>query len=240
VIDFVSRAQQKGLPPLPFHLGDHRLRDEPSYEDEFEPLDCANAEHERYAAEHGLTVAELTLWGVRWNPATGAFVHFMRDESGHLRAAVERLGPAAASRNVYADYRWWHWHTGSRPGACFYGEHRLDASVRKAIVVEGFCDTIALHTRGYRNVLGLIGTQFTPPLARFLEERCDFVVWLPDGDDFGWNSVTKFYDTVHPVGEAQAALGPWGRDPDQLSSSELEHLLGPPPFGVMLENGGRR
>ena len=86
-----------------------------------------------------------------------------------------------------------------------------------AIIVEGYMDVIAAHQAGITNVVGTLGTAFTPNHLRILQRLCKVVVLTFDSDTAGINAALRTLDVfIGSTVEAKVLLLPEGEDPDSF------------------------
>lgn len=62
---------------------------------------------------------------------------------------------------------------------------------KKAIIVEGYIDTLANHQYGFRNTAGLCGTSFTKNQARLIKKYTQNIILCYDNDESGVNAALK-------------------------------------------------
>lgn len=97
---------------------------------------------------------------------------------------------------------------------------------KRAIVVEGYVDTIACHQAGVTNAVATLGTSLTVEHARMLERVCESVVLVFDGDEAGARAADRAVEVffAFPIDVKIAVLsGPAGngaKDPDDLLKQE--------------------
>jgi DNA primase len=101
----------------------------------------------------------------------------------------------------------------------------------RAILVEGNFDVVSLHARGVENVVGSLGTAFTPEQARLLRRHAVDVTLFFDGDAAGRKAARAAEAPCDEVGlEAKVAILPEKTDPDEFVRTKgpeaLRHLLG--------------
>ena len=117
-----------------------------------------------------------------------------------------------------------------------YGFPQAQDSIRKerrAILVEGYTDVLALAEAGIRGALASLGTAFTPDHATFLARSCDEVLVLFDGDEAGQNAARASCGALLGAGlKVRVIFLPAGEDPDSLIRRE-----GPDRFRERLESG---
>jgi DNA primase len=93
------------------------------------------------------------------------------------------------------------------------------------IVVEGFFDCMKVFQAGLSNVVGLMGSSMSDAQEKFL---CQFmrVIVLLDGDDAGRAGAQAIALRLLHRTFVKVVDLPDGKQPDQLSSDELKHILG--------------
>ena len=107
-----------------------------------------------------------------------------------------------------------------RKGNVLFGLHQaLDAirQRRRAIVVEGYFDVIALHRAGLPEAVAPCGTALTAAHARLLRRYAPEAVLLFDGDEAGQRAARRSLPQLLAEGlRVRAAFLPAGEDPDTL------------------------
>jgi DNA primase len=92
---------------------------------------------------------------------------------------------------------------------------------KRAVVVEGYFDQIALDRAGLGGAVASCGTALTPDHVRDLRRRTREVVLLFDGDEAGYRALEKALQLLLPDGlRVRAALLPAGDDPDSFAARE--------------------
>jgi len=103
-------------------------------------------------------------------------------------------------------------------GRLLYGIHEASESIRaekKAIVVEGYMDQVALVEAGISNVVATLGTALTFAHARLLRQYADEVIVLFDGDTAGLKASRRSIRPLLSEGvKAFVGILPEGVDPD--------------------------
>lgn len=99
---------------------------------------------------------------------------------------------------------------------------------RKAILVEGYLDLLALAQAGFPNSVATCGTAFTEEQARALQRGCRTVYVLFDGDRAGRKAAVKSAGLALAAGlEPRVALLPDGEDPASfLEAQDAASLSG--------------
>lgn len=119
-----------------------------------------------------------------------------------------------------------------------YGIDRAKNAIvaaRKAVVVEGYTDVIALHEAGIGNVVATLGTALTTEHTKLLGRFTQSVVYLFDGDEAGRRAALRAADLVDWKSvaapgslhvEMSVALMPGGKDPaDWVAEHGAESML---------------
>jgi len=94
----------------------------------------------------------------------------------------------------------------------------LDAvkAEKKAFVVEGYMDLIALHKAGIHHSAASLGTAFTPQQGRLLQRLAEEVVFAYDSDAAGQNATLRGLQIIREQGLRVRILNlPDGKDPDE-------------------------
>jgi DNA primase len=94
-----------------------------------------------------------------------------------------------------------------------------------AIVVEGFFDCLRVHQAGYRNVVALMGSSLSEAQENLLLERFRELILLLDGDEAGRRASQQLAARLWRKISLGIVQVPSGRQPDQLSSEEIERIL---------------
>lgn len=103
---------------------------------------------------------------------------------------------------------------------------------RRAILVEGYTDLIAMHRAGFKHAIAGLGTALTPDQANLIKRFAPQVVMLYDADTAGDMAAFRGADILIGQGlEVMVALMPAGEDPDTLIQDG-----GPEAIEKVLEN----
>ena len=107
-----------------------------------------------------------------------------------------------------------------------YNLHRAIATgERGLIVVEGFFDCIKVHQAGYPFVVALMGCSMSEEQERLLLAAADMVLIMLDGDEAGRQGTDEILRRLSRRMWVKSVNVPDGRQPDQMSSEELQTLL---------------
>lgn len=142
----------------------------------------------------------------------------IHDERGYLVGYAGRSMDAHEPRYLFPP--------GFGKSQVVFNLHRaLEPAVRQGncvIVVEGFFDCLKVHQAGYGNVVALMGVSASSRQSELLQTRFRNLVVMLDGDEAGRQG-SRALAQRWPA--AQVAVVPAGRQPDQLSNSEIRQVL---------------
>lgn len=123
-------------------------------------------------------------------------------------------------------------------GQVLFGLFQAKDDLRRgeeAILVEGYLDLLRVFGAGFRNVVAVSGTAFTPQQAALLRRYVTRVRLVFDGDDAGLNAAWKAAGLCLAADlEPRLAILPGQHDPDSLIRDE-----GPDAFRRALETADR-
>jgi DNA primase len=102
------------------------------------------------------------------------------------------------------------------------------AKARRAIVVEGYTDVLALHQAGVEEAVAIMGTAITPEQISMLAGLTDSVVLALDADRAGADAMIRAQKVAGGRGlELRVAAMPEGEDPaDMLQDGSVERFMG--------------
>jgi DNA primase len=102
------------------------------------------------------------------------------------------------------------------------------AKARRAIVVEGYTDVLALHQAGVEEAVAIMGTAITPEQVSMLAGLTDLVVLALDADRAGADAMIRAQKVAGGRGlELRVAAMPEGEDPaDMLQEGSADRFLG--------------
>lgn len=104
--------------------------------------------------------------------------------------------------------------------------HRvLETKSREVILVEGFFDTMKVHQAGFPFVVSLMGSVLSEHQERLLVENFDSVILLLDGDEAGRSATSEIALRLVRKVFVRVIEMPEGKQPDELSSVELQKFL---------------
>jgi DNA primase len=102
------------------------------------------------------------------------------------------------------------------------------AKARRAIVVEGYTDVLALHQSGVEEAVAIMGTAITPEQISMLAGLTDLVVLALDADRAGADAMIRAQKVAGGRGlELRVAAMPEGEDPaDMLQDGSADRFMG--------------
>jgi DNA primase len=102
------------------------------------------------------------------------------------------------------------------------------AKARRAIVVEGYTDVLALHQAGVEETVAIMGTAITPEQVSMLAGLTDLVVLALDADRAGADAMIRAQKVAGGRGlELRVAAMPEGEDPaDMLQDGSVDRFMG--------------
>jgi DNA primase len=101
------------------------------------------------------------------------------------------------------------------------------AKARRAIVVEGYTDVLALHEAGVEEAVAIMGTAITPEQVSMLAGLTDLVVLALDADRAGADAMIRAQKVAGGRGlELRVAAMPEGEDPaDMLQEGSVDRFM---------------
>ncbi|MBP2626345.1 MAG: primase [Firmicutes bacterium] len=95
--------------------------------------------------------------------------------------------------------------------------HKFIKECGQAIVVEGYMDVITAHAFGIKNVVGSLGTAFSPEQAKMLLRNAEEILFAYDSDAAGQNATLRALSILRNMGaNIRVILIPDGKDPDEF------------------------
>jgi DNA primase len=178
-----------------------------------------------YLAQRGISPATARLFGVGMYGGSGFLagrcVIPIRDEKSQL--------VAYAGRAVGGEEPKYRFPAGFRKSQVLFNLDRAIATGgRNVIVVEGFFDALKVHQAGHPAVVGLMGTSFSQRQSELLLSHFARVTVMLDGDETGWRAGEVIAQLLKPKVPVVKVELPNRVQPDQLSSAEIDALVGPP------------
>lgn len=177
-----------------------------------------------YLAQRGISPATARLFGVGMYGGNGFLagrcVIPIRDEKSRLVAYVGR-----AVNGEEPKYRF---PPGFRKSQVLFNLDRAIATgSRNVIVVEGFFDALKVHQAGHP-VVALMGASFSQRQSELLLSHFASATLMLDGDETGRRAtefIVQLLIAKLPIHQVEL---PTHIQPDQLSSAEINLLVGPP------------
>jgi DNA primase len=109
-----------------------------------------------------------------------------------------------------------------------FGLKQLRIPNATVFVVEGYFDVLTLHQAGFKNTIGLLGTELSPEQMRALENLARNAILIFDGDPGGQAALLRCLKVPRHNLIVKAVIPPEG-DPDEIvregRTAELEALI---------------
>jgi len=111
--------------------------------------------------------------------------------------------------------------------ACLYGIDMAAPSIRKldkAIIVEGYMDTLIAHQFGVTNVVAAMGTAVTEKQMTIMKRYTKNAVFALDADSAGEEAMAKSAAMENVLGaEIKVMRMPPGKDPDEVIKEDINN-----------------
>ena len=193
-----------------------------------------------YLEQRGISRETATLFGVGYYAGQGflqgRIVFPIHNAEGELLAYAGRSLDGSEPRYLFP--------AGFRKSAVIFNLHRAigttASAAGRAVVVEGFFDCLKVHQAGHRNVVSLMGASLSEVQTELLEQHFRELVLMLDGDAAGRRASQVIAAHLRVRLPLRIARVPPGRQPDQLSSAEIQRILGEAPLHPLLNNVGVR
>jgi DNA primase len=193
-----------------------------------------------YMFQRGFEPETLLDWQIGYDPGGERFTIPVRDEDGRLVGFKGRAWDPGRKPKYLA--------LGDKPGRgtrfgfptfekslVVFGLHAAHSERGRLIVVEGELNCIAMHQKGWRNVVAIAGSSLSDTQARLIRAHCDEAVIFFDTDAAGRAAAWGWRDDkgrYHPG--AVDAFEPHMRtlvvpdhegDPAEMEKAEIEARL---------------
>ena len=178
-----------------------------------------------YLAQRGISPAIARLFGVGMYGGNGFLagrcVIPIRDEKSQL--------VAYAGRAVNGEEPKYRFPAGFRKSQVLFNLDRaMQTGSRNVIVVEGFFDALKVHQAGHPAVVALMGSSFSQRQSELLLSHFASITLMLDGDETGRRAVEVIAQVLKPKMSVHKVELPKCVQPDQLSSAEINFLVGSP------------
>jgi DNA primase len=178
-----------------------------------------------YLERRGVHPATAARFGVGYYAGSGflrgRIVFPIHDSEGHLVAYAGRSIDGSEPRYLFPP--------GFRKSQVIFNLHRAFAGAgggpTGCAVVEGFFDCLRVHQTGYGKVIALMGVSLSEVQERLLVARFRELVLMLDGDEAGRRATQQLAARLWGKVSLSIVEVPSGRQPDQLSSEEIERIL---------------
>jgi 5S rRNA maturation endonuclease (ribonuclease M5) len=178
----------------------------------------------RYLTQRGISPATARWFGVGMYHGAGFLagrcVIPIRDEEGRL--------VAYAGRAVNGEEPKYRFPAGFRKSQVLFNLDRAILSDgHNVIVVEGFFDALKVYQAGHPAVVALMGSSFSQRQSELLLSHFASVTLMLDGDQPGRRAAEVMAKLLRPKMRVNKVELPSRVQPDQLSSAEINVLVGP-------------
>jgi hypothetical protein len=178
-----------------------------------------------YLAQRGIYPATARLFGVGLYHGNGFLagrcVIPIRDEKSQV--------VAYAGRAVNREEPKYRFPAGFRKSQVLFNLDRaMQTGDNHVIVVEGFFDALKVHQAGFPAVVALMGASFSQRQSELLVSHFASVTLMLDGDEPGRRAAAVIVQLLIATLPIHKVVLPNHIQPDQLSSAEINDLVGPP------------
>jgi DNA primase len=178
-----------------------------------------------YLTQRGISPATAQWFGVGMYHGAGFLagrcVIPIRDQQGRLVAYAGRAVNGQAPKYRFpAGFR--------KSQVLFNLDRAIETDGPNVIVVEGFFDALKVYQAGHPAVVALMGTSFSQRQSELLLSHFISVTLMLDGDQPGRRAAAVIAKLLTPKVRVHQVDLPNHVQPDQLSSAEINVLVGPP------------
>jgi 5S rRNA maturation endonuclease (ribonuclease M5) len=175
-----------------------------------------------YLTQRGISQATAQMFGVGMYHGNGFLagrcVIPIRDEKRQL--------VAYAGRAVNGEEPKYRFPAGFRKSQMLFNLDRAMLTGRNVIVVEGFFDALKVHQAGHP-VVALMGASFSQHQSELLLSHFASITLMLDGDEPGRRAAEFIAQLLKPRVPVNKVELPDHIQPDQLSSAEINVIVGP-------------
>src|SRR5919106_1597599 len=144
------------------------------------------------------------------------------------RATTVGFGGRATDSSSHPKYINSHDSAAFNKRKVLFGLKQLRIPDDAVFVVEGYFDVLTLHQAGFKNTVGLLGTELSHEQMRILENLAHNVILIFDGDPGGQAALLRCLRVPHQNSTLKAAILPES-DPDEIvregRTTEFEALI---------------
>lgn len=131
---------------------------------------------------------------------------------------------AYAGRSLNGEEPKYRLPAGFHKSGVLYNLHNIGEQVDCVCVVEGFFDTLNVSQSGFPNVVALMGRTLSEEQSKLLARFPKLILML-DGDEPGREAQEKLTLALSTTHYIHSAIVPEGKQPDNLTSDEIQNLL---------------
>lgn len=188
-------------------------------------LKGVESSHE-YLAKRGIARETASFFGVGLFPGRGSM-------AGRVVIPIHNAAGqlvAYAGRSVDGSEPRYKMPGGFHKSLELFNIHRAlapsESMAHTVIVVEGFFDCMKVRQAGYPRVVALMGSTMSEPQERILAREFAYVILMLDGDEPGREAATEIAARLVRRTFVKVINLTDGTQPDQLSSEQLQSILG--------------
>lgn len=181
-----------------------------------------------YFAERGILPGTVNYYGLGFSTRgimKSRIAIPIHNEDGDLVAYSGRwVGPEESIPDGDGKYKL---PPNFQKSAVLFNLHRITADAQSLIIVEGFFSVFWLRQCGYPNAVALMGCTLSDAQKALLTERFQrrWIFLFLDGDEAGREATNKIAEELSSDLWVKSIECPNGKQPDQLSPSEIQSLL---------------
>ncbi len=177
--------------------------------------------NQEYIVQRGITSATAQQFGIGFYSGNGYFsgrvVVPIHDDSGQLVAYTGRAVDGSLPKYKLP--------RGFPKSAVIFNLHRVEQCYSSVIIVEGFFDCMIVWQAEFTNVVGLMGSFLSDRQQKLLLDRFRTAIPMLDADSAGKAATARILQSLAPHMFVRVVNLPQGKQPDQLSSEEIQNHL---------------
>lgn len=200
-------------------------------------------EYKKYMYDRGFTMKILQSWDIGYDEISQRITIPIRDHLGKLVGFKGRtckknenikylvLGDTDLSKSKYG------FQTYKKSEFVFGLDRAIEDHYIKCILIEGELNVIAMDQKGYNNVIGIAGSEFSEIQRDLIKEYCTEVIIFFDNDKAGRGGTKKVVEMLSPympLRVVQNALG----DAADLTKEQIDDLISGAESALLLQARG--
>lgn len=175
--------------------------------------------------ERGLSEKAIKDWSLGYHPGARRIAIPQFDRNNKLLNIGGRYLDSVLDPPWWEPVPWMHAKDFKKENYLF-GEDKITSFIgsETGVLVEGMFDAIYLSDRGISNCLAMLGSYLGRYQVMKLLRWFDRIIIVPDGDDPGMDAAHKAKVQLEQKIHVEIYPTPDGKDPDNLTDSELDEL----------------